>query len=85
MDPAPDAFLVQNNSDQPLRLVRGTAEETIVEPGGESGYNLDQCSSTPIEATWPDGSDVALLDEEYCHDQVWVVSGIDNAELVDDE
>jgi hypothetical protein len=46
---------------------------------------MDDCSSSRIEAVWPDGTQVAVLEEEHCQDQKWVISGENDARLVDDE
>lgn len=85
MEPVPSTFVVENHTDQTLDLVADTGTTQGAEPGGVSEYVMDECSTSRIVAKWPDGRTVAVLDEKHCEDQVWVVSGIDDAELVDDD
>ncbi len=49
--------------------------------GGDATFFLDGCSDHNRTAKWPDGRVVDVLAREYCSDQTWVASGVNQSRV----
>ncbi len=81
-DEAPPGFRIVNRTDRNLEVTSQTG--AVYRPssgGGDIEFFLDGCVDYRLEARWPDGTLVDVLDKKFCSNQTWTISGVGQSRL----
>jgi len=83
-DEAPPGFRIVNETARDLRIVSDLGLGRVLHAsasGGDASFFLDGCSDHNLTASWPDGRLVDVLAREYCSDQAWVITGVNQSRV----